>query len=139
MSRLRTTWRVLLSGTGWLLHWWPGALLALVLALALGLVGWANSAGSFQQALRWAESWADQATGSAGQLRVRLDASVAPSRLTEGGQIAHVAWQKDGLSIEAEDVRFEWTPRWWLALLKSCASLPACTSEALPLVRRRFT
>lgn len=117
MSRLRTTWRVLLSGTGWLLHWWPGALLALVLAFALGLVGWANSAGSFQQALRWAESWADRATGRTGQLRVRLDASVAPSRLTEGGQIAHVAWQKDGLSIEAEDVHFEWAPRWWLALL----------------------
>ena len=110
--------RALASGTGWLLHWWPGAVLALLLALGLVVAGWAQSAGSFQQSLRWAQTWAASRTATVGQLQIRLDPNAAPTSLIEGGQIAHLAWSRDGLSIDIDQFRLEWTPRWWLALLQ---------------------
>lgn len=117
MSRLRATWRGLVSGTGWLLHWWPGALLATVLALLGVLVGWSHSAGSFQQTLRWAQAWADQHPERLGTLSLRLDPADPPTALIEGGRIAHLAWSQGGLNVEIDDFTLTWTPRWWLALI----------------------
>ncbi len=109
---------MLASGTGWLLNWWPGALLALLLALGMMLLGWAQSAGSFQQTLRWAEAWAARNPALAGQLHLRLDPNAPPSSLIEGGDIARLAWSRDGLSVEVDRIRLEWSPRWWLTLLE---------------------
>lgn len=117
MSRLRTTWRVLLSGTGWLLHWWPGALLALLLALLGVLFAWGHSAGSFQQALRWTQAWAAQHPEHLGSLQMRLDPTDPPTALIEGGRIAHLAWSQGGLNVEIDDFTLTWAPRWWLALV----------------------
>lgn len=115
--RLPRTLGALARGAGWLLQWWPGALLALLLSLLLLLAGWAHSAGSFQQALRWAQAWAEHHPEQAGQLSVRLDPTAPDTSLAEGGHIAHLAWSREGLSVAVDDFTLAWAPRWWLGLL----------------------
>lgn len=117
MSRTRLLLRGLASGAGWLLHWWPGAVLALLLALGVLLAGWAQSPGSFQQALGWAQAWADRHPNRVGRLQLRLDPATPPSSVIEGGQIAHLAWSREGLTVEIDDFTLAWAPRWWLTLL----------------------
>jgi translocation and assembly module TamB len=117
LSRARQLLRGLVSGTGWLLHWWPGALLALLLALGLVLGGWAHSAGSFQQALGWAQLWAARHPAVLGGLHIQLDPAAPPTSIVQGGHIAQLTWSRDGLSVTLDGLQLEWTPRWWLALL----------------------
>ena len=93
------------------LLWLPvaatGALLGLSLALAVALWVWSGTAGSFEQALRWAQTASERYPATLGELRVELDAA-ASHRLTEGGPVRRLQWSRDGLGVQVDDLDLRW-------------------------------
>ncbi len=93
------------------LLWLPvtavGALLGLSLALAVALWLWSGSAGSFEQALRWAQLASERYPTTVGELRVELD-SDASHRLTEGGPVRQLRWSHDGLTVQVDGLDLRW-------------------------------
>ena len=94
-----------LRGLGWLGVWLPGALLALLLAAGVAGWVWAGRDGSLPQALDWAQAWLDDADGAG-----RLQASGAQGRLLEGGQVQQLRWTRQGLDVQLQGLRLQWTP-----------------------------
>lgn len=115
----RLTRPVVLATARRALLWLPvtvvGTLLGLTLALAAALWAWSGSAGSFEQALRWAQLASERYPDTVGELRVELD-EAASHRLTEGGPVQRLQWSRDGLSVEIEGLDLRW-PRLLPALL----------------------
>jgi translocation and assembly module TamB len=84
----------------WLVRVLVGLGLLLVVTAA-GIWWWAGQEGSLEWTLRQAARGGLESEGVQGSLR-------------HGWHIARIAWERDGLRLEAEDIRLEWQP---LALL----------------------
>lgn len=126
------------SGLAWLLTWWPGALLALLVSLALLIAGWAQTAGSLDQALRWAAAWTAQRPAERGTLEVQLGPQAGGNRLIDGGQIERLRWSHNGLSVDARGVRLQWTSAVWLGLVRGQGlRLRQLRIDALDIVDQR--
>ncbi|MDB5897462.1 MAG: hypothetical protein JWP41_1064 [Ramlibacter sp.] len=86
-------------------RWAAGLLVGLVLLLALAVAGlwwWSGQEGSLDWVLRRVAR------------SVPLHSEGVQGALRHGGHIQRIAWEKDGLRVEADDIRLEWQP---LALL----------------------
>lgn len=91
----------LVRSAKWVVRVVVGLVLLLLLAAA-GIWWWAGQEGSLEWALR-------QAAG-----RVPLQSDGVRGSLRSGWRIDRIAWERDGLRLEAEDISLEWQP---LALL----------------------
>ena len=98
-----------------------GVLLLAVLAVALAW-WWAGTDGSLATALRWlAQSQPLTAERPTGSLR-------------EGGHVDRLAWQQEGLSVEARDVNLAWQP--W-SLLQGTLRLDRLAAGSLQVQDQR--
>lgn len=95
---------------GWLGVWLPGALLALLFAAGVALWLWAATPGSLAQTLAWAQAYTQDHAQDTGVLEV----TDAQGSLRAGGQIAHLQWSRDGLRVQATDVRLRLGHRLWI-------------------------
>ncbi len=97
--------------------------LVLLVGLAAGVLWWwAGQEGSLEWVLRRVATGASvQAEGVQGALR-------------RGGRIGRVAWEREGLRLEAEDVRLQWQP---LALLNRSVHLTTMEAALLRVTDRR--
>jgi translocation and assembly module TamB len=98
------------------------AVIVIVLSAAAGLWWWAGTESSLQWALRRvAESQPLTAEGMSGTLRSGLN-------------VRRLAWERDGLKIEAEDVELAWRP---LFLFGGIVKLDRVHASALRITDRR--
>lgn len=93
-----------LRGLGWFVHWLPGALIALLLAVGLAAWLWAGTPGSLAQALGWAQDWMQARASSTGVLHT----SGTEGSLREGGRIQRLQWSRGGLQVQAQGVQLRW-------------------------------
>ena len=115
-------------GIGWLGHWLPGALIALLLAAGIALWLWASSPGSLGQTLVWAQGWLKDRANTLGL----LDATGAEGSLRAGGRIEKLQWSFNGLQVQAHGVRLRWNQELWLdALLGRGVQLQELSIERL--------
>ncbi len=85
-----------------LLRWLSiGGLLAglLLAAAAASLWVWSGSEGSLATALRWAGAYQ------------RLTAEQVSGSLRHGGRVARLAWERDGLTVQASELELRWRAR----------------------------
>ena len=94
-----------LRGIGWVSHWLPGAALALLLAGGVAGWVWSGSEGSLARALGWAQSWVADANSPRGQLQT----SGAQGSLRHGGQVQQLRWTRQGLDVQLQGLRLQWT------------------------------
>lgn len=127
----RSTWRSALAWSGRALLWLPAVLLGGALAGALALGVWAASEGSFAQALRWGLAWQADHAPTAGRIRLGdtpqgangdEDGGVTGS-VFGGGALRSLHWSRDGVNVQAEDVRVQLGGRFWLGLLRGQARI----------------
>lgn len=97
--------RRVLHTLGWLGHWLPGALLALLLAGGVAGWIWSGRDGSLPQVLGWAQAWLDDPQGSTGRLQV----SGAQGSLRGGGQVQQLRWTRQGLDLRLQGLRLRWS------------------------------
>jgi len=98
------------------------AVIVIVLSAAAGLWWWAGTEGSLEWALRRiAQSQPLTAEGMSGTLRTGLN-------------VRRLAWEQEGLKIEAEDVELAWRP---LFLLSGTVKLDRVQASALRITDRR--
>jgi len=98
------------------------ALIALVLSIVAGLWWWSGSEGSLEWVLRRiARSQPLTAEGVRGSLR-------------SGLHVQRLAWERDGLKVEASDVELEWQPIW---LLEGTIKLDHVHAAALRITDHR--
>jgi translocation and assembly module TamB len=104
---------------------WPTAVLALLVLALLALIGlwwWSGTEGSLEWTLRRiARSQPLTAEGVTGSLR-------------EGLRVQRLVWERDGLKLEATDMRLEWQP---LALLEGIVKLERVHAATLRITDRR--
>lgn len=96
-------------GIGWLGIWLPGALLALLLAAAVAFWLWADTPGSLARSLQWAQAYTQDHAPTTGT----LNATGVEGSLRGGGRIAQLQWSRDGLEVQAQDVRLRLGPQAW--------------------------
>jgi translocation and assembly module TamB len=104
----RRCWRALaatLRGLAWAGHWFPGALLALVLGAGVAGWVWSGRDGSLPQALGWAQSWLQDPASASG----RLQASGAQGSLRGGGQVQQLRWTRQGLDVQLQGLQLRWS------------------------------
>lgn len=87
----------------WLL---VAALPALVLAVPVALWFWAASPGSLGTTLSWVQRYLEHQPPASGRLHIEH----AQGSLRLGGRIALLRWTQDGLTVQAQGVRLQWTP-----------------------------
>jgi translocation and assembly module TamB len=107
------------------LRWFAGgvaALLLLVLLAAAGLWWWAGQEGSLEWALRRAAQ---------GQ---PLESEGVQGSLRSGWHIKRLAWERDGLRLEAQDIRLEWQP---VALLTRTLRLDQVSVGSVRVIDKR--
>ncbi|MDR7094984.1 translocation/assembly module TamB domain-containing protein [Hydrogenophaga laconesensis] len=97
------------SRVGRAVRWVVGGLVSTVLLVLLGFGLWAASPGSLAQAIGWGQSFMARQGPEAGT----LDVSDVQGSLFRGGQIAHLQWQRDGLSVTATDTRIGLSTWFW--------------------------
>lgn len=98
------------------------AVIVIVLSAAAGLWWWAGTENSLQWVIgRVAQSQPLTAEGMSGTLRTGLN-------------VRRLAWEKDGLKIEAEDVELAWRP---LFLFSGTVKLDRVQASALRITDRR--
>lgn len=115
-------------GIGWLGHWLPGALIALLLAAGLALWLWAASPGSLGQTLAWAQAWLKDRVDTFGL----LDTTGAAGSLRAGGRIESLQWSFNGLQVRAKGVQLRWNQGLWFdALLGRGVQLQELSIERL--------
>ncbi len=83
--------------------------MALCLAAAVTLWWWSGTPQSLPQALTWTAQWlAHDSTPPP------LTVEGATGSLREGGTIERLRWQRDGLTIDIEQLRLRWPASFWL-------------------------
>lgn len=97
------------SRLGRVVRWVFGGLAALVLLVLLGVGLWAASPGSLAQAIGWGQSFMARQGPQAGTLEV----TDVQGSLLRGGQIAHLRWARDGLTVQASDTRVGLSRWFW--------------------------
>jgi translocation and assembly module TamB len=106
-------------------HPWAAVLLALLVLLFSSLAGlwwWSGTEGSLEWVLRRiARTQPLTAEGVRGSLRSDM-------------QVQRLAWERDGLTIEAEDVQLAWRPLW---LLEGIVKLTHLRATSLRITDRR--
>ncbi len=90
-----------------------GGLAALVLVAVLALVLWAAWPGSLAQALGWGQALLARQGPEVGTLQ----ADGVQGSLFAGGRIERLQWQRDGLTVQAADVRVGLSKLFWMDLL----------------------
>ncbi len=98
-----------LGGLSATLAWLMGGVVALCLAAVVSLWWWSGSPQSLAQTLNWAAHWLAE-DGVAPPLVV----AGATGSLREGGTVAHLRWQRDGLTVEVEQLGLRWPTSFWL-------------------------
>ncbi len=98
------------------------ALLLLTVLTVGSLWWWAGTDGSLSTALRWTAS------------HQPLAYSEAKGSLRRGGQIKALVWRQDGITVEADNVTFEWQP--W-ALLQRMLQINRLSASSLRVIDLR--
>lgn len=98
-----------LGGLSATLAWLAGGVVALCLAAVVALWWWSGSPQSLAQTLNWTAQWLAE-DGATPPLTVEG----ATGSLRTGGTIAHLRWQRDGLTVEVEQLSLRWPASFWL-------------------------
>jgi len=123
----RPRWREPLAWAGRALLWLPAVLLGALLALALAVALWASTEGSLAQALRWGLAWQGENLPEAGRVLIEdVEGSVAG-----GGRLRRLQWSREGLAVNAEDLRLRLGARFWFGLLRGEARIAQLQAERL--------
>ncbi|MEY4978402.1 MAG: hypothetical protein RLZZ352_672 [Pseudomonadota bacterium] len=106
--------RAVAAGLLWLAIWLPGAVVALLLASAVALWFWSATPDSLNKTLSTAQNLSERYGNTLGQLEV----SQVSGSLRTGGQIGQLQWSRQGLTVQARDVRLALGSQAWLNVLK---------------------
>lgn len=98
----------------WLAIWLPGAMVALLLASAAALWFWSATPDSLNKTLTTAQTLSERYADTLGQLAF----SQVSGSLRTGGQVGALQWSRQGLTVQARDVRLTLEPQAWLNVLK---------------------